>query len=90
MTKQNHEALKGIYKWMVDKSSDYEDGEMGVHRCMESLCRDTGIPQEVGEWAAEIFMARSAWESGIPLSVINQKTLENAIDLYLPPEDELK
>lgn len=85
---RNHEALKALYRWMVEKSSEYEDGDTGVFGCMETLCRATGVPEEVGEWAAEIYAARSAWESGIPLTVINERTFKNCLDLYLPAEED--
>ena len=88
MTKRNQEALKALYKWMIDKASELEDGDTGMNRCMEAFCDESGIPQHVGEWAAGIYNARSAWDAGIPLTVISQKLINDMIDLYVAPEED--
>ena len=55
-------------------SLDYEDGEMGMRRCIEAYCRDHGIGEAMQNAAIDEALKRAALDAGIPLSVIEGKT----------------
>lgn len=71
MKKADNEAtLNTFYAWMLEKAEAYEDGEMGMWRCLEALCEDLELPQEIADWACRRHHVESALAAGIPLEVI--------------------
>ena len=59
---------------ILEGAAELEDGETGIHRCVELYCEQMGIPADIGEIAVKEFLKRAALSSGIPLSVIEGKT----------------
>jgi len=58
----------------VERATDmYEDGETGVHGCVEQYCKLHDIEVEFGERAVKIYMIEKAVEHGIPRAVAEGK-----------------
>ena len=59
---------------IINGAIEYEDGELGFHRCLELYCTEHGIVPGVAERALAEFVRQEARAAGIPLSVIEGKT----------------
>ena len=68
------ETERALYNRLLEMCAGYEDGETGIHKCMDMACEALGLPEEVASWAGGIYMTESALDAGIPLSVIEGKT----------------
>ena len=60
-------------KFVESAIERYEDGETGVHGCVEQYCELFDIEQEFGERALEIYMVETAVSHGIPRAVAEGK-----------------
>jgi hypothetical protein len=66
--------LENLIKQIIDGSGEYEDGELGAHRCFKLYCEDHGISDDIMELAYARWERDEALAAGIPLSVIEGKT----------------
>jgi len=67
-------------------AGDLEDGEIGMHGCLDSFCEQNGIDDATKELAGRTYFRQSARDAGIPLSVIEGKT--KLSDHFPQDEDE--
>jgi hypothetical protein len=69
-----------IYEFIVEQAcDDWEDGTLGVARCVELWCEEHGISQETADRAVAWEYRRSAIEAGIPRAVIDGEIRLNQI-----------
>lgn len=60
----------GIIETIIEKSSNYKDGETGIYKCCLQYCTDNNLDKSLAEKAAALWCERESLIHGIPLEVI--------------------
>jgi hypothetical protein len=61
---------QALYDSIIKNASEYEDGETGLHNCVEKYCKEYNIDLNIGSEAYEYYVKKEALSAGIPLGVV--------------------